>query len=311
MDRDANRAIKPRELLSVPDGIFLIVGMVIGVGIFKAPGLVAGNASSAGEFFFAWVLGGIASLCGALVYAELASRYPETGGEYSFLRRGWGEGAAFVFAWSRMTVIQTGAIAAVSFVFGEYMSQIYSLGPKSAAIWAALGVVALTLLNFAGTVQSKGLQKVMETLLVLALLAIAVGGIAVGGSGKPATGASTGSFALVMIFVLLYIRRLERRRLSRGRSARRAPQHGAGAGLGHRRGDLDLSPRQSGLLQRARPGRHEGIEGDRLRHHAAHRRRARRAASRAGGVRLGADHHERRDLHRRAHQLGARRAITP
>ena len=70
----------------------------------------------------------MACLCGALVYAELASRHPETGGEYTFLRRGLGEGAAFVFAWSRMTVIQTGAIAAVAFVFGEYASQILSLG---------------------------------------------------------------------------------------------------------------------------------------------------------------------------------------
>ena len=102
--------------------------MVIGVGIFKLPGLVAGNAASPTEFFAAWIVGGIACLCGALVYAELASRYPETGGEYAFLRRGFGEGAAFVFAWSRMTVIQTGAIAAVSFVFGEYASQLVSLG---------------------------------------------------------------------------------------------------------------------------------------------------------------------------------------
>ena len=194
--------VAPRQLLSVPDGVFLIVGMVIGVGIFKAPGLVAGNASSAGEFFLAWVIGGIASLCGALVYAELASRYPETGGEYAFLRRGWGEGAAFVFAWARMTVIQTGAIAAVAFVFGEYMTQIYRLGGNSTALWAAFGVVGLTLLNFIGTLQSKGLQKVLEIVLVAALLALAVGGIAVGGAGKPATTASTGSFALVMIFVL-------------------------------------------------------------------------------------------------------------
>ena len=142
---DGNKsAVAPRELLSVPDGIFLVTGMVIGVGIFKLPGLVAGNAASAGEFFVAWIVGGIACLCGALVYAELASRYPETGGEYAFLRRGFGEGAAFVFAWSRMTVIQTGAIAAVSFVFGDYASQIVSFGAQSNAIWAAICVAVLT-----------------------------------------------------------------------------------------------------------------------------------------------------------------------
>jgi len=193
----------PRQLLSVPDGIFLVAGMVIGVGIFKLPGLVAGNAASTTHFFAAWIIGGLACLCGALVYAELASRYPETGGEYAFLRHGLGEGAAFVFAWSRMTVIQTGAIAAVAFVFGEYASEIVSFGPNSNAIWAAISVGALTGLNLLGTAQSKGLQKVMEVLLIASLLVIAIGGIAVGGAQPaPAQASSGGSFALMMIFVL-------------------------------------------------------------------------------------------------------------
>ena len=200
MDRNKS-AVAPKELLSVPDGIFLVAGMVIGVGIFKLPGLVAGGAASGAQFFLAWIVGGIACLCGALVYAELASRYPETGGEYTFLRRGLGEGAAFVFAWSRMTVIQTGAIAAVAFVFGEYASQIVSLGPNSTAVWAAIGVAVLTALNFAGTLQSKTLQKLMEILLIAALTAVAIGGIVVGGAPeKPAAG-SGGAFTLMMIFV--------------------------------------------------------------------------------------------------------------
>jgi len=200
VDRNKS-AVAPKELLSVPDGIFLVAGMVIGVGIFKLPGLVAGGAASGTQFFLAWIVGGIACLCGALVYAELASRYPETGGEYTFLRRGLGEGAAFVFAWSRMTVIQTGAIAAVAFVFGEYASQIVSLGPNSAALWAAIGVAVLTALNFAGTLQSKTLQKLMEILLIAALTAVAIGGIVVGGAPeKPAAG-SGGAFTLMMIFV--------------------------------------------------------------------------------------------------------------
>lgn len=201
MDRSQS-AVAPKELLSVPDGIFLVAGMVIGVGIFKLPGLVAGNAGSGTEFFIAWIVGGIACLCGALVYAELASRHPETGGEYVFLRNGFGEGAAFVFAWARMTVIQTGAIAAVAFVFGEYASQIITLGPASTAVWAALGVAALTALNVIGTLQSKALQKVMEVLLIAALAAIAVGGIVKGGAPAAQPQPAGGSFALMMIFVL-------------------------------------------------------------------------------------------------------------
>jgi APA family basic amino acid/polyamine antiporter len=204
MASDQNNAIAaPKPLLSVTDGIFLVAGMVIGIGIFKLPGLVAGAAASPTHFFLAWVIGGIACLCGALVYAELSSRYPETGGEYAFLRHGLGEGVAFVFAWSRMTVIQTGAIAAVAFVFGEYASQLVSLGAQSTAIWAAIGLALLTGLNLAGTLQSKALQKVMEILLILSLAAIAVGGILSGGApAQPAQGPGGGSLALMMIFVL-------------------------------------------------------------------------------------------------------------
>ncbi|HXM81196.1 MAG TPA: amino acid permease [Burkholderiales bacterium] len=193
----------PKQLLSLSDGIVLICGMVIGAGIFKAPSIVAANTSSNAEFLFAWILGGAVSLCGALVYTELASRYPETGGEYAYLTRGFGRGTAFVFAWSRMTVIQTGAIAAVAFVFGDYASEIFRLGSKSSAIYAALGVAALTLLNYIGTVESKGLQKIMQILLFGGLAFIAVAGLLTGGSPKPAAAGSGGSFGLAMIFVLL------------------------------------------------------------------------------------------------------------
>jgi len=193
----------PRHLLSVTDGMFLTVGMVIGVGIFKAPSIVAGNTSSGIEFLLAWLLGGAVSLCGALVYAELSARHPETGGEYAFLAHGLGKGAAFLFAWSRMTVIQTGAIAAVAFVFGEYASEIVRLGDQSAAIYAALSVVALTLLNLAGTLQSKTLQKVMEIVLIAGLLFLAVAGMVVGGTpvpAKPAAGGGDFLFAMMFVF---------------------------------------------------------------------------------------------------------------
>ncbi|CAN0177845.1 unnamed protein product [Phaeothamnion confervicola] len=200
---------QPRQLLSVFDGVFLMVGMVIGVGIFKAPSVVAGSVASGTEFLLAWLAGGLISLAGALVYAELSARHPDTGGEYAFILRGLGRGTAFLFAWSRITVIQTGAIAAVAFVFGDYATQILPLGPHSAAIYAGLGVIGLTALNLAGTLQSKGLQKVMETLLVLGLVSVAVGGIAVGTTaGAPAqlaapAASAGGAYGLAMIFVLL------------------------------------------------------------------------------------------------------------
>jgi APA family basic amino acid/polyamine antiporter len=205
MAGDENQPLSaaPRALLSVSDGVFLTVGMVIGVGIFKLPSMVASNTAGAAEFLLAWLLGGAVSLCGALVYAELAARHPETGGEYVFLARGFGRGTAFLFAWSRMTVIQTGAIVAVAFAFGDYASEILDLGAKSSAIYAALSVAALTALNLAGTLQTKNLQKIMEIALIAALVLLAVGGIAAGGMQKPPPqGGAGGSFGLAMIFVL-------------------------------------------------------------------------------------------------------------
>jgi amino acid transporter len=201
VERNAS-SVAPKQLLSVADGIFLTMGMVIGVGIFKLPSMIAGNTASATEFLLAWVLGGVISLCGALVYAELAARHPETGGEYTFLMRGMGRGAAFLFAWSRMTVIQTGAIVAVAFAFGDYASEIFSFGKHSSAIWAAGGVIALTALNLAGTLQSKTLQKVMEIVLIAALVLLAIGALFAGGTPKPAAGLAGPGFGLAMIFVL-------------------------------------------------------------------------------------------------------------
>jgi amino acid transporter len=201
---DSNQGkVAPKQLLSVSDGIILICGMVIGAGIFKAPSIVAGNTSSVAEFLGAWVLGGVVSLCGALVYAELATRHPDTGGEYAFLSRGMGRGVAFVFAWARMTVIQTGAIAAVAFVLGDYASEILRLGDKSSVIYAAIGVVALTALNVAGTLESKGLQKIMQFLLFAGLAVLVIAGLMAGAPAKPVAAGGGGSFGLAMIFVLL------------------------------------------------------------------------------------------------------------
>ena len=106
----------------------MMVGLIIGVGIFKLPFLVALNTDSGTMFLGMWVLGGVITLIGALVYAELAAAYPSTGGEYHFLTRALGNDVGLLFAWARTTVIQTGAIAAVAFVFGDYAQQLWPLG---------------------------------------------------------------------------------------------------------------------------------------------------------------------------------------
>jgi amino acid transporter len=196
----------PRASLSVVDGALMMVGIIIGIGIFKTPQIVALNVSSEAWFIGAWVLGGVATLIGVLVYAELAAAYPSTGGEYHFLTRAYGLPIGFLFAWARTTVIQTGAIAAVCFVLGDYAQQIWSLGAYGSAIYGAVGLFVLTLVNLAGTYESKTAQNVLTVLESSALAAIALVGFIYGGGvapAAPAAATSFGAFGLAMVLVLI------------------------------------------------------------------------------------------------------------
>ena len=108
-DKDASS--KPKPTLGTSDVISLIVGIVIGAGIFRTPSLVASTVDSGSMMLWAWFLGGVVSLIGAFCYAELTSTFPNTGGDYHFLMKAFGKRVAFLFAWARMSVIQTGSIA--------------------------------------------------------------------------------------------------------------------------------------------------------------------------------------------------------
>ncbi|WP_255702749.1 amino acid permease [Antarcticibacterium sp. 1MA-6-2] len=137
-------------MLGVSDAIALIVGIVIGAGIFRTPSLVAGSVESGGMMLTAWLIGGLVSLIGALCYAELTTTFPNTGGDYHFLMRAFGKRTAFLFAWARLSVIQTGSIALLSFIFGDYATQIYSLGEFSSVLYAGIIVILLTAVNIIG-----------------------------------------------------------------------------------------------------------------------------------------------------------------
>jgi APA family basic amino acid/polyamine antiporter len=101
----------PGATLRVLDFVALTVGIVVGAGIFRTPSLVAAHAGSEMMVLGAWLLGGAVSLIGALCYAELVTTYPHAGGDYHFLTRAFGKRLAFLFAWARMLVMQTGSIA--------------------------------------------------------------------------------------------------------------------------------------------------------------------------------------------------------
>jgi len=202
-------AAAPRQTLSVTDACAMIVGVVIGAGIFKAPSIVAGSVSTETVFILLWVAGGLISMVGALCYAELGSSFPNAGGEYHFLDRAFGSKPAFLFAWARMSVVQTGAIAAIAFVFGDYASQLLPLGEKGSVIYALMAVIAVTVLNLAGTRESKTVQTVLTSALALAMFAVILAGFLHGGvpvaAPAPAPAESTAPLfsQLALIFILL------------------------------------------------------------------------------------------------------------
>jgi amino acid transporter len=195
-----------RNGLSVTDAVVILVGIVVGIGIFRTPSLVAMQVESEAAFIGIWLLGGLVTLVGALCYAELSAAHPHSGGEYHFLSLAYGRSVAMLFGWARGMVIQTGAIAGVAFVLGDYAATLRPIGPYGGAFYAALSIIALTAINIVGTFQSKTLQTVVTMVEVGAILAI----IAFGLLGNPAPAAPGGitppgqaALGLGLVFVLL------------------------------------------------------------------------------------------------------------
>ncbi len=200
-----------RPSLGVLDVVAMTVGVVVGAGIFKLPSLVAANVASGSEALLLWLLGGVVSLVGALCYAELATTYPHTGGDYHYLRRAFGEGTAFMFAWARVAVIQTGSIALQAFLIGDYLSEVVRLGPQSSGIYAALIVAGITAINIAGVRQGRVAQALLTGATLLGLATVAVAGLALTPPAAepvvadPAATATlpTSAWGMAMVFVLL------------------------------------------------------------------------------------------------------------
>ncbi|HXC40290.1 MAG TPA: amino acid permease [Burkholderiales bacterium] len=196
----------PRPLFGLKEAVAVVVGNVIGSGIFKLPPLVAKFTGSVEVMMIAWVLGGVVSILGALCYAELGAARPDAGGEYHFLDHAFGRDLARLFAWARMTVICSGSIALFAFVFGDYATQLLNLGPYSAPIYSALLVIALTAINVAGVQAGKHTQNWLTVLQVAGLLAVIVAGFFFAGPRTEAAATSAlpeaGAFGLAMVFVL-------------------------------------------------------------------------------------------------------------
>jgi amino acid transporter len=183
----------------------MMVGIVIGVGIYESPPRVAANVSDPTALLLAWALGGVLAFIGALCYAELATAYPRSGGDYVYLSRAYGSWVGFLYGWAELLVIRTGSIAAMSFVFSDYMTRIAPLGPRSSVVYAVCIVGLLSLVNVRGVREGTWTQNALTVSKVLGLsmiVLIGVFSVLTPGSSPSASPISSGSFPLAMIFVL-------------------------------------------------------------------------------------------------------------
>lgn len=193
----------PKRVLGVFDSVALIIGVIIGVGIFEATPLIAASGGDVSTIFVLWGLGGVLSLAGALCYAELSSAYPESGGDYHYLNRAYGPSYGYLFAWSQLIVVRPGSVAALAFPSARYLDAAFGLNFNLTYLAAAL-VAVLTLVNIAGAKVGKWTQNGLSIAKVVGLVALFWTALFADGSGfhAPADTASSYNIGLALILIL-------------------------------------------------------------------------------------------------------------
>jgi len=158
--------------LSRRDAFAIVVGCIIGAGIFRAPASVAGQIADPFLILAVWAAGGLFSLAGALTYAELSTLYPKTGGDYVYIKETYGPLTGFLFGWTKLFIERTGTIAILAFVFAEYLGYVFGY-PGEFCKYVALGAIAfLTSANILGLKYGKNIQNLFTLLKVAAIVSI-------------------------------------------------------------------------------------------------------------------------------------------
>ena len=158
----------------------MVVGTIIGASIFVQPSAVTGAVGTVGGVFLAWGLAGVLTLAGALITAELASAYPETGGVYAFLREAFGPGLGFLWVWAMFWTMHTGIIAAIAMVFARYVGYFAPLGDVGLRAVAVAAIVAISAVNVLGVGVGSGLQAAVTIAKVAAIVVLVAGGFWLG-----------------------------------------------------------------------------------------------------------------------------------
>jgi len=163
------------------DATMLVMGGIIGSGIFINPAEVARHVTTPGLMVGVWLIGGLIAIAGAFVYAELSARRPEVGGQYAYLRDAWGPMPAFLYGWSLLLVIQSGGMAAVAITFARYFLELTHL-PLPAGAVAAGALALLTAINCLGVRAGSNVQSALMLLKILAIVALVLCGLLLAGA---------------------------------------------------------------------------------------------------------------------------------
>jgi basic amino acid/polyamine antiporter, APA family len=210
-----------RRVIGFWGGIGVMVGVIIGSGIFRTPSSIAAELPSPWIILLLWLAGGLLCLAGAFTYAELASMFPSSGGVYVFIREGFGDCPAFVFGWAYLVLIKPFAAGGIAIVFAENLLRLinYQGSPESTQMWVKIittaALLALTIINWRGVRLATGVSGVLTAIKIAALVALVgltlvvgllMGKVDVGGLAQqgavPTGGAMLTAIAAVMAGVL-------------------------------------------------------------------------------------------------------------
>ena len=187
--------------------VMIAIGSTIGSGVFKTPTDIAKNVPDIGGMHFLWILGGLVSMIGALVFAELGRRYANAGGVYSYLQNTWGPLPAFLYGWCLLTVVSSGTIAALIVVFVDFIQKFIPFADSSKGVIAAVSIVVLTLFNTFSLKSSEWFANVATVLKMigifgLIILLLVIGQDAVGATNVVVSGSSEMNWAGAFVGVL-------------------------------------------------------------------------------------------------------------
>ena len=171
---------KPRRQLGLFDAIMIVMGGIVGAGIFANPSEVAHRVHTPFLILGVWVLGGFIAMCGAFIWAELATRLPATGGQYLYLREAYHPSVAFMYGWGLLLVTQTGGMAAVAVIFSSYFRALTGVAWNDSVIAAAV-LLILTGINCLGARAGSNVQSALMLLKIGAIAGLVTLGFALGG----------------------------------------------------------------------------------------------------------------------------------